>query len=151
MPGKLSVDQKIKLIKRVNCGESVSSVCRDARIARKTFYQWQKRYREAPPTSKRQSSEPRYLSGKQHPFEKKHLLRKKIISIIVQKPEWGSQKIYARLLELGEKHSRQTINRLLKELNLDTQAKRLDFRAQYQTSSWLKKDSWPKAPPVNSE
>jgi len=43
------VEAKLTLIKRVQSGEKVARICREAGISRKTFYSWLKKYKEAKP------------------------------------------------------------------------------------------------------
>ena len=43
------VEAKLTLIKRVQSGEKVARICREAGVSRKTFYSWLKKYKEAKP------------------------------------------------------------------------------------------------------
>lgn len=88
MPKRLSVEEKIKLIKLVRAGESVTDVCKKAGISRKTFYQWKKKYQQAPNRIKKQALELDYTSGKNHPKNKRNQFKNQIISIAVRHPSW---------------------------------------------------------------
>ena len=43
------VEAKLTLIKRVQSGEKVARICREAGISRKTFYSWLKKYKKSKP------------------------------------------------------------------------------------------------------
>src|SRR3990167_5475383 len=45
----LSTQVKVSLINRARAGEKVAQLCREAKISRKTFYQWLKKYNSAKP------------------------------------------------------------------------------------------------------
>ncbi|MFC1727731.1 helix-turn-helix domain-containing protein, partial [Patescibacteria group bacterium] len=138
MPKRLPVNQKIKLIKRVKAGESVSKVCRQAGIARKTFYQWKKLYQQAPRRTKRESLAAKYVSGKSHPHSKRHQIEEMVFSVSICHPEWGSRKISAILNKHGHLASSRTVYRLLKDRNLATEARRREFADLYQVLGIIK-------------
>ena len=48
MRKNLPVEEKIKLIKRVQDGEAVTQVCREVGISRTLFYRWYKIYQKNP-------------------------------------------------------------------------------------------------------
>jgi len=142
---RLTARQKLKILKKVlQEGEQVSSVCSEARITRKTFYQWKKKYQQAPNRTKKQALEPNYASGKNHPKNKRHRFEEQLISIVVLYPSWGSRKISAKLGKIGIRLSNHAVYNLLKELHLETKEKREEFSSLYQTFAKIEKIYQPK-------
>jgi len=137
---RLTARQKLKILKKVlQEGERVSSVCSEAGIARKTFYQWKKTYLQTPNRIKNQALKLNYASGKHHPKNKRYKFEDRVISIVVSYPSWGSRKISAILCKYTQKISNHAVYSLLKDLNLETKEKREEFSSLYQTFAKIEK------------
>jgi len=137
--------KKLKILNKVlKEGKTVSEVCREAGIARKTFYQWKKRYQEAPSRIKKQALKLNYASGKHHPKNKRYKFEDRVISIVVSHPSWGSRKISAILCKYRQRISNHALYNLLKDLNLETKEKREEFSSLYQTFARIEKIYQPK-------
>ena len=63
---RLPVEEKVKLIKRVQAGESIAQVCREAEISRTVFYKWQKKYLQAASRIKKKVLASKVVCGKKH-------------------------------------------------------------------------------------
>jgi len=137
---RFSSKSKLHILNQVlREGESVSKVCRQAGIARKTFYQWKERYLQASAKNKKKSLESKYVFGKNHPKSKRYKFKKAVISIVTLHPEWGGRKISTVLSRGKSKISSHAIYNLLKEFNLETVEKRVEFSNLHQAFSKVRK------------
>ena len=109
-------------------GKKVSEVCQQAGISRKTFYQWKKRYLQAPKRIKTRALEGKYVEGAEHPKSIRHKFKDKVIRLVIFHPSWGSRKIANALNKKRKKKiSHQAIYDLLKDLKLETKEKRHEY------------------------
>lgn len=124
----LPAHQKLRLIQKVlKEGASVSSVCRENKISRKTFYQWKKKYLSAGPRRKVISLENNHPKGLQHFRGTKNRFKNEILDMITAHPEFGSHTINKKLKTKNKTLGNHGIYTLLKELNLETYPKRKEF------------------------
>ena len=128
-----SAQEKLSILRKVlRDKKAVSQACREAGISRKTFYQWKKAYSSAASRSKRKALELQYKKGMVHPRSKGERLEKRILSVVVCRPEWGSRKISQALQKGGIKLSNHAVYEILKKLVLTTREKRLEYSLLHQ-------------------
>jgi transposase InsO family protein len=95
MPWKVSqlVSERMKLIMRLEQGESITSLCREFGISRKTAYKFLERY-------KRYGAEGLFdqkRSPISKPFKTPETVEQRILELKERYPDWGARKIRERL------------------------------------------------------
>ncbi len=130
----MTAQEKLKILHKVlKEGSSVSSVCRQNKISRKTFYFWKKKYLSAGPRNKTSCLEKRHLRGLQHPRGLKLRFKKDILRLATLHPELGSHSLSKILKEKDKFLSNHGVYTLLKELGLETREKRKEFAGYYRS------------------
>jgi len=125
---RLPARQKRRILGKVlKDGFSISSVCRQNGISRKTFYAWEKKYLAAAPRNKLNCLKKHYLKGLEHPRGRRDLFKKEVLRIVSSHPEFGSRKISKILRKKGKFLSNHAVYTLLKDLNLEIRGKREEF------------------------
>jgi len=127
----MTAQEKLEILQQVlKKSASVSSVCRDNKISRKTFYSRKKKYEAVKTRGKSTCLESRRLKGLQHPRGTKDRFKNEVLRLVTLYPEYGSHRISQSLsLRLGN-HGVYT---LLKELGLETSLKRKEFVSLYKS------------------
>jgi glycosyltransferase involved in cell wall biosynthesis/transposase-like protein len=119
-----SVD-KIKLFKRVEAGEAVTDVCREAKISRFTYYKWYKRWKLE---NCEKSLEDRRFNPEKH-WKKASQRRELAIKEVVSgHPEWSSHKIADFLGHKGLAVSNHGVQGILERLGLNILEKRVSYQ-----------------------
>jgi len=129
VPKRLSVEEKASLIKRVEAGESVVKVCRQAGISRTVFYQWRKKYQEAAPRAKKKTLVSKISRGKRHWKKLPAKIERKILKTALENPALSPQKISVMV-----GISAHGIWNILKENALNTQSAREAYVHRYGSS-----------------
>jgi len=130
----LPAQEKLKILQKVlKEGFSVSSVCRQNNISRKTFYQWKRKYKTAKTRAKSTCLECRRLKGLQHPRGTKNRFKNDILSLVTTHPEWGSHTLNKKLKIKNKILGNHGVYTLLKELGLETREKRKEFTSSYRS------------------
>jgi len=96
MPWKESnlMDERIKFVARLLEGETMTSVCREFGISRKTGYKIFNRYQHAGLEGLHNQSRRPYRHGNKLPFQ----VERSILRIKQDKPSWGAPKIREKLI-----------------------------------------------------
>ena len=120
---KLSAAKKVRLIKEVEAGKSVSDVCRHAGISRTLFYRLKKRFKgfKTPSESSFKTVSLKTVSSKK---------QKEILLIVRKHPEYSTLKISQALGK--DKNGKPIVgnhgvHNVLSRLGLATYKKRLEF------------------------
>jgi len=87
------MDQKLKFVAKLLEGESMTGMCQEFGISRKTGYKIFKRYKEHGLKGLHEKSRRPHKQANQIPFQ----VEKTIVRIKKEKPTWGARKIRARL------------------------------------------------------
>src|SRR3989344_8997817 len=90
---RLSTEAKIALIKRIQAGESVVRVCREAQVSRTSLYKWLKKYCEAAPRVKKQVLASKVARGADHFRKSSKATERKILKLALKNPSLGTAKI----------------------------------------------------------
>jgi transposase InsO family protein len=100
MPWKVSqlVSERMKLILRLENGESMSDVCRDFGISRKTGYKFVERYQQFGIDG----LSDRLRSPITKPFKTPESIEQKVLELKERYPDWGARKIRERLGSAAE-------------------------------------------------
>ncbi|OGM19591.1 hypothetical protein A2686_00490, partial [Candidatus Woesebacteria bacterium RIFCSPHIGHO2_01_FULL_38_10] len=113
----------------------ITSVAEELGVARKTIYQWIKRYKDSPFRYKLDAFKPRYIKGNKHPKAYKHRFKNKLLRLIVKNPGLSTT-LLAGKLGVG----RHAVYSLLEELDLTSKEKRMAFTRLYVGPKRLGKD-----------
>ncbi|MFC1710288.1 helix-turn-helix domain-containing protein [Patescibacteria group bacterium] len=119
----------------INDKKSVSEVAEKHGIARKTLYQWIKRYENAPARKRKDALEPQYVKGKDHPKAYRQKIKTGLIKEVVKNPHLSATSL-ANNLNTG----RHAVVNLLTELDLSTSDARQAFTSLYSSPTRLKED-----------
>ncbi|MDO8657649.1 MAG: transposase, partial [Candidatus Levybacteria bacterium] len=122
-------NQKISLIKRVEAGEKVSRVCKEAGISRTIFYKWHKEYKSASLKEKDQVFSSKRIRGKRHWNKFKRKVELKVVKTALKTPA-SSPKNIAKSLNLSTGFVWNT----LKKNDLNTKSKRILYIERNGTS-----------------
>src|SRR5260370_5171396 len=126
----LTVDEKIALIMRVYAGETVVSVCKEVGVAESIFHVWLDRYITSGGDPNALAVDRKYPSKKEHyayvPEAPGHIL-----TVVAQYPEYGANRIGKEIEKNlgGRLVYKTTIERILKELHLNTYEQRRAYAA----------------------
>ncbi|MDP3955254.1 MAG: helix-turn-helix domain-containing protein, partial [bacterium] len=122
---RLTAQEKLKLIKRVQSGEKLSLVCRQNHLSRTIFYRWLKQYKEAPIKTSRvlASWNP---SGRKHWRKISQVKENQILKLALENPASSPAK-----LALKTNVSSFAIWQLLKRKGLNTEFLREDYLRRY--------------------
>src|SRR3989344_2686115 len=126
---RLSTEAKIALIKRIQAGESIAGVCREAQISRTILYKWLRKYSQAAPRVRRQVLASKVASGERHFRKLPKAIERKILKIALKNPAFSPAKI-SGLLGVGA-HGAWNV---LKSHRLNTQNLRENFIDIYGSS-----------------
>jgi len=118
----LSVEEKIRLIKKAQKGDSVSKICKKVQVSRAIFYKWLKTYENAGSRAKKKALTPKYLSGNRHWKKLSTTVEKKILKIAIKDSSFSSQKI-AKIVGV----SKSGVFDVLKKHGLNTKQLREDY------------------------
>ncbi len=88
------MDERMRFVSRVLEGETMSSLCRDFGISRKTGYKIYNRYKECGLKALYDRSRRPVRYGNQLPLQ----VEKQILSLKKDKPSWGAPKIREKLI-----------------------------------------------------
>jgi putative transposase len=122
------MDERVKFIARLLDGETMSGLCREFGISRKTGYKIQERYRDCGVEGLTDRSRRPYRHANQLPFQIETL----IVRLKREKPAWGAPKIRERLARLYPDVQRpaiSTVHAVLDRHGLVTRRKRRRNRA----------------------
>jgi cellulose synthase/poly-beta-1,6-N-acetylglucosamine synthase-like glycosyltransferase/transposase len=130
MPVKLNTQERLEIVKKIESGEPVAKVCREAGISRTLCYRWLARYKalkipESLEVKKRRpASHPKTVSSKTTNL---------ILRVVQAHPEYSSAKISKALPKtddgapLAGNHG---VQRVLERLNLNTFESRSEFASK---------------------
>ena len=90
------MDERVKFIARLLDGETMSGLCREFGISRKTGYKIHERYRDCGVEGLTDRSRRPYRHANQLPFQIETL----IVRLKRERPAWGAPKIRERLARL---------------------------------------------------
>src|SRR3989344_4936020 len=90
---RLSTEAKIALIKRIQAGESVVRVCREAQVSRTILYKWLKKYYEAAPRVKKQVLASKVARGEGHFRKLSGATERRVLKLALKNPALSSAKI----------------------------------------------------------
>jgi len=135
----ISPQEKLGLIKRVEAGEEVADVCREAGISRTIFYRWKKRYERAAPEEKARVLAPQVRHIIRYWRQSPEKYEQAILSLVAAHPDYGIRRLVANLprvadLPLVGHHGVQNI---LRRHNLSLYEQRLSY-AQAQVTPAIK-------------
>jgi len=135
----LSPEEKLELIKRVESGEEVADVCREAGISRTIFYRWKKRYEQAPPEEKIRSLAPRVPHIKRYWRQAPEKYERAVLSLVAQHPEYGVRRLVANLPRVAGVSivGHHGVQNILRRHNLSLYEQRLAY-AQAQVTLVIK-------------
>jgi len=135
----MTAQEKLEILQKVlKEGASVSSVCRQEGISRKTFYAWKKKYLTAPARKKLASLKKGHLKGADHPRGRRYLYRNDILRLVAAYPEWGSRRLRQALVKKGKHLSNHAVYSLLADLNLCKYRQRYEFSRLHRTLSQVR-------------
>jgi len=87
------MDQKIKLISQWKEGESITEICKDLGVSRKTAYKWINRYKDYEIDGLKDRSR----APHSHPNEVTLDVKNLLIAEKIKRPKWGPKKLIKRL------------------------------------------------------
>jgi transposase-like protein len=118
---RLSVDEKIALMRRVFMGEQVEQLCKEAGVSQSVFYDWLKKYYNSQGSSKSLEFQRIYPKGEKHPQYIPDAARL-IFEVIKIHPEYGADLISRQLKEKTGKNliAPSTIQQFLRSQKLNT-------------------------------
>lgn len=116
---------KIMMIRRFEAGEKISVICRDFSVSRTIFYRWLKIYTLALPKDRTANIFNRRVVSSRYIPE----VRKLAPEIVILFPRYSLRQIRSEMIKrIGKSAvSRHTINSVLREMNLDSKEKRINF------------------------
>src|SRR3989344_813998 len=123
----ITARDKLRILRRVlRHKESVSAVCRDEDISRKTFYSWKGKY-----LGERKSGNWIRLRRKSHQISERIVstaaFRRSLLNIVVRYPGWSVRRYATALQNLGFKISHMSVLRQLRALGLEHIHSRQEF------------------------
>ena len=123
----ITARDKLRILRRVlRHKESVSAVCRDEDISRKTFYSWKGKY-----LGERKSGNWIRLRRKPHQISERIVstaaFRRSLLNIVVRYPRWSVRRYATALLSPGFKISHMSVSRQLWALGLEHIHSRQEF------------------------
>jgi cellulose synthase/poly-beta-1,6-N-acetylglucosamine synthase-like glycosyltransferase/transposase-like protein len=128
--GQLSPNDKLNLMRRYQTGESVTSLAREYRISRTSFYKWLKTYQNSSETAKLSLFKPKRPNGDAH---WRYIVGSKdlVLEIVIEHPDFSAHRIKEEIVRRFGKQilSSYTVHLILKSLGLNTFESRLAFVA----------------------
>ena len=104
------MDERLKFIARLLDGETLSSVCREFNISRKTGYKLLQRYRDSGLHGLTDRSRRPYRQANQLPLQIETL----IVRLRRERPNWGAPKIRERLRPIMVRRTRGQVSQTKK-------------------------------------
>jgi len=100
---RLSVSEKLKLVKGVLAGEKITRVCKVAGISRTIFYEWLKKYKSAPPRTKPHILSAKNPQGNKHWRKVSKTVENKVIAIAIKNlnGQDGQDQIFSNDFNVG--------------------------------------------------
>ena len=135
------MDERVKFVARLLDGETMSALCREFGISRKTGYKIQERYRDCGVEGLSDRSRRPYRHANQLPFQVETL----IVRLKRDRPAWGAPKIRERLARLYPDIQRPAISTVHAVLDRHGLVKRRKRRRSRATGTPLSSSSKPNA------
>ena len=135
------MDERVKFIARLLDGETMSALCREFGISRKTGYKIQERYRDCGVEGLSDRSRRPYRHANQLPFQVETL----IVRLKRERPAWGAPKIRERLARLYPDIQRPAISTVHAVLDRHGLVKRRKRRRSRAMGTPLSSSSKPNA------
>ncbi|MFC1790467.1 glycosyltransferase, partial [Patescibacteria group bacterium] len=125
MKKRLSLPEKISLVKRAKRGECVSQICLKAGISRTSLYNWLKKYKQAASRGKKKALQSKNKRGKQHWQALSSKITREVKKLAIKDPSLSIRQISASISVVGlESVSPKGVWQILKKNGLSTQADR---------------------------
>ena len=135
------MDERVKFVARLLDGETMSGLCREFGISRKTGYKIQERYRDCGVEGLTDRSRRPYRHANQLPIQVETL----IVRLKRERPAWGAPKIRERLARLYPDIQRPAISTVHAVLDRHGLVKRRKRRRNRATGTPLSSSSKPNA------
>ena len=135
------MDERVKFVARLLDGETMSGLCREFGISRKTGYKIQERYRDCGVEGLIDRSRRPYRHANQLPFQVETL----IVRLKRERPAWGAPKIRERLARLYPDIQRPAISTVHAVLDRHGLVKRRKRRRNRAMGTPLSSSSKPNA------
>ena len=123
------MDERLRFVGRLLDGESMTAVCREFGISRKTGYKIFNRYKDCGLEGLQDQSRRPYRQANRLPFQ----VERTILQIKREKPSWGAPKIRERLLRQYpaiKAPAKSTVHAVLERHGMVTPRKARRYRAQ---------------------
>ncbi|MFC1625951.1 glycosyltransferase [Patescibacteria group bacterium] len=131
-PGRLEIDIKISLVRKVNNKEgSISQLAKENNVSRKTIYKWLSQYNQEGNLSEK------YASGLAHPRAYNEYQVSRILSSVVKNPELSIHNL-AKKLSL----SSHGVYNVLKRMNLTYKEARYAYASSHSETKLASAYSW---------